>query len=274
MSATSSRNSVPPCARSKVPILRGVAVVAGLAAEQLDLEPLRPHRRAIDRRRTARRRAASARAAAAPTTSLPEPGAPVISTRLPVGATRSICWRSWLTAGEAPTRSSSPPARSRSSAFSRRSCAASIARVDDQQQPVGLERLLDEVVGADLDRLDRGLDRAVAADHDDRDRRHLGAQTGAGSRCRRARCPAARCRGSPASAGAPGSRPAPRCCRRPRGWRSPRPSGRPRSACGCRLRRRRSGCHAPWADRAQLRRSSWRPAIGATDAARRRRRPA
>ena len=33
-----------------------------------------------------------------PTTSLPAPGAPVISTRLPVGATRSICWRSWLAA--------------------------------------------------------------------------------------------------------------------------------------------------------------------------------
>src|SRR3712207_8619921 len=30
----------------------------------------------------------------------------------------------------------------------------------------GLERLLDEVVGALLDRRDRGLDRAVAAEHD------------------------------------------------------------------------------------------------------------
>ena len=38
----------------------------------------------------------------------------------------------------------------------------------DQQQPVGLERLFDEVVGAALDRGDRGLDVAVAGDHHDR----------------------------------------------------------------------------------------------------------
>ena len=38
----------------------------------------------------------------------------------------------------------------------------------DQHQPVGLERLLDEVVGAALDRRDRGLDVAVAGDHHDR----------------------------------------------------------------------------------------------------------
>ena len=133
--------------------------IAGLGAEQLDLEPLGPHRRAIDRDERPRARGASAHAAGAPTTSLPEPGAPVISTRLPVGATRSICWRSWSIAGEAPTRSISPPARSFSSSFSRRSRAASMARVDDQQQPVGLERLFDEIVGADLDRRDRGLDR-------------------------------------------------------------------------------------------------------------------
>ena len=48
--------------------------------------------------------------------------------------------------------------------------------LDDQQQPVGFERLLDKIIGADLDRLDRGLDRAVAADHHHRHRRHLGAQ--------------------------------------------------------------------------------------------------
>ena len=47
---------------------------------------------------------------------------------------------------------------------------------DDEQEPVGLERLLDKVIGADLDRLDRGLDRPMAADHDHRHRRHLGAQ--------------------------------------------------------------------------------------------------
>ena len=45
--------------------------------------------------------------------------------------------------------------------------------VDHQQQPVGLEGLLDEVVGAGLDRRDRGVDRAVAADHHHGNRRVL-----------------------------------------------------------------------------------------------------
>ena len=48
--------------------------------------------------------------------------------------------------------------------------------LDDQQQPVGFERLFDKIIGAELDRLDRRLDRSVPADHDDRHRRHLGAQ--------------------------------------------------------------------------------------------------
>ena len=43
--------------------------------------------------------------------------------------------------------------------------------VGDQHQPVGLERLLDEIVGPALDRGDRGLDIAVARDHH---HRHLG----------------------------------------------------------------------------------------------------
>ena len=59
----------------------------------------------------------------------------------------------------------------RSSATSRWSRLASSARWIAMQQPVGLERLLDEVVGTLLDRGDRGLDRAVAAEHD---HRHLG----------------------------------------------------------------------------------------------------
>ena len=40
--------------------------------------------------------------------------------------------------------------------------------VGDQHQTVGLERLLDEIVGAPLDRRDRRLDVAVTGDHDDR----------------------------------------------------------------------------------------------------------
>src|SRR5579864_6362229 len=46
----------------------------------------------------------------------------------------------------------------------------------DQQQAVRLERLFDEVVGADLDRLDRGLNGAMAADHHHRHRRYLATQ--------------------------------------------------------------------------------------------------
>ncbi len=38
---------------------------------------------------------------------------------------------------------------------------------DDMNEPVGLERLLDEVVGALLDRGDRGFDSAVSGDHHD-----------------------------------------------------------------------------------------------------------
>ena len=66
----------------------------------------------------------------------------------------------------------------------------SSARFDDLQQRVDRERLLDEVEGAELGRLHRGLDVAVAGDHDDR--RTLG-------RLARMRCAAARCRRPPAS---------------------------------------------------------------------------
>ena len=43
------------------------------------------------------------------TISLPEPAGPVIYTRLPVGATFSIDWRSWLMDGELPLSSGSAP---------------------------------------------------------------------------------------------------------------------------------------------------------------------
>ena len=70
-------------------------------------------------------RPCSARAA----TSLPEPGGPLIITRLPVGATRSMALRSWQIDCELPIMVQSAFARSRSSAFSWRSRAASIARL-------------------------------------------------------------------------------------------------------------------------------------------------
>jgi hypothetical protein len=45
--------------------------------------------------------------------------------------------------------------------------------VHDEQQAVGLEGLFHEVIGAELDRLDRGFDIAMAADHDHRQVRVL-----------------------------------------------------------------------------------------------------
>ena len=45
--------------------------------------------------------------------------------------------------------------------------------LDHQQEPVRLERLLDEIVSAELDGADGGLDRAVTADHHHRNQRVL-----------------------------------------------------------------------------------------------------
>ncbi len=61
-------------------------------------------------------------------TSLPLPGGPENSTRLPVGATRSIAWRNWAMAAERPIKSAGPPTRARNSSFSRRRRAFSSAR--------------------------------------------------------------------------------------------------------------------------------------------------
>ena len=62
------------------------------------------------------------------TVSLPAPGAPVIITREPVGATRSIAARSPAMPWPAPIKARSPPARNFNSAFSAASLAASSAR--------------------------------------------------------------------------------------------------------------------------------------------------
>jgi hypothetical protein len=58
------------------------------------------------------------------------------------------------------------PERTRSSLTSRLSREVSSAR-SDQNEAVGLERLLDEVIGAQLDRRNRGFDVAMTRDHDD-----------------------------------------------------------------------------------------------------------
>ena len=127
MSATSSSSSVPPWACSKVPILRpGPSTPASVPNSSISS---RSGRMVAQFSPTngppARRERAWIRRA---TTSLPAPAGPEISTRLPVGATLSIDWRTWLTAEDRPINSASPPARSFSSWFSRFSRAASMAR--------------------------------------------------------------------------------------------------------------------------------------------------
>ncbi len=96
---------------------------------------------------------------------LPEPEGPTIMMRLLVGATRSIAWRSWFITEERPTSCCATGVRclrSRTSRFSRERLQRALG---DEDQPVGVERLLDEVVGALLDGRHRRLDGAVAGDH-------------------------------------------------------------------------------------------------------------
>ena len=95
----------------------------------------------------------------------------MIMMRLLVGAILSTVWRSWLIDGEWPTMLIGTGVSALSSFTSRLQPRGFERAVGDQHQPVGLERLLDEVVGAALDRRDRGLDVAVAGDHH---HRHIG----------------------------------------------------------------------------------------------------
>ena len=101
-----------------------------------------------------------------------------------------------------PASTSPTGANCLSSLTSRLSREVSSARVGDQEQPVGLERLLDEVVGAALDRRDRGFDIAVAGDHHHRQFGMLALDAARAAAARRACCPAARCRERPDSGGA------------------------------------------------------------------------
>ena len=165
MSAISSMNSVPPCASSSAPTLRACAPFGCLDAEQLDLHPLGRDRGRVDddeRPVGARRHARGCVRAAS---SLPAPDGPTIRMRLLVGATFSMVWRSWLIDGERPTSVD----RHRRQLLELLDLALEPRGLEralgDQHQPVGLERLLDEVVGAVLDGRDRGLDVAVAGDH-------------------------------------------------------------------------------------------------------------
>ena len=129
MSETSSSSSVPPCARSSTPARRGCEVGSLPASTPKSSSSKRAGLRiaqfsATNGPSARRERAWIMRAA----TSLPEPAGPAISTREPVGATRSIELRSEEMAGLSPVRSVSGPARRRSSAFSVARREASSAR--------------------------------------------------------------------------------------------------------------------------------------------------
>ena len=151
---------------------------------------------------------------------------PVISTRLRwARPCRSL--RAAAIAIEVPTKSTSPPACLRSSR-SRASAARSQARARPPAQVVGLEGLLDEVVGALLDGGDRGLDVAVAADDDHRDRRML-APDHVEQLQAVERLPCSQMSSTTRLAGAARSLQRPHCCAARRAY-SPRPSGCPRSA--------------------------------------------
>src|SRR6516165_1817091 len=158
MSATSSRSSVPPWACSSVPTLVGPSARSPRVSLPKSSTSRRSARMAAQLMTTKGPLARlDSRCRSRAATSLPQPAGPTISTRLPVGATRSICWREWLTAGDWPNSSYSSPAQLR----------GLHGTLDDQQQAIGLEGLLDEVIGPELDGLNRRLDVAVAADHDD-----------------------------------------------------------------------------------------------------------
>ncbi len=129
MSDTSSSSRVPPWARSSTPARRGCAVASGPASTPNSSSSKRAgfsvaQFSATNGPSARRERAWIMRAA----TSLPEPAGPVISTREPVGATRSTPERSADMAALSPVSPVSAPARRRSSAFSADSRAASSAR--------------------------------------------------------------------------------------------------------------------------------------------------
>ena len=151
------------------------AVIARLAAEQLDLQPVGMHRRAIDRDKRSRR-ASRAGMQQAPDHFLagarrPGDEDPAAGRRDPLDLLAQLVDRRRgadqieFAAGPQPQLGI---------------LAAQLGRLDrardQEQQAIALERLFDEIVGAELDRLHRGLDRSVAADHHHRHGRHLGVQ--------------------------------------------------------------------------------------------------
>ena len=98
-------------------------------------------------------------------TSLPEPAGPVIRTRLLVGAILSIRARSCAMAEDCADQLAVVAGLELQFLHFALQPRRFQRALHHMQQPVGLERLFDEVVGALLDRGDRGLDGAMAGDH-------------------------------------------------------------------------------------------------------------
>ena len=155
---------MPPCASSSAPTLRGGAVDR-LRAEQLDLHALGRDRGGVehDERPGGARRQLVDRARDQFLAGAGRAG----DHDAAVGRRDLLDHLAEMVHRRPRRRASSAasPARSRSALTSRRSLRGFQRALGDQHQAVGLERLLDVVVGAALDRRDRGLDVAVAGDH-------------------------------------------------------------------------------------------------------------
>ena len=101
------------------------------------------------------------------TSSLPEPGVPVIMMREFAGAMRSINWRSWFIAvrfaDDAVCRAGARPQLADFTLQAR----SFDCPIGDKHEAVRLERLFDEIIGAEFHRRNRRLDIAVAGNHHD-----------------------------------------------------------------------------------------------------------
>ena len=162
MSAISSMNSVPPCASSSAPTLRGLLAARLLDAEQLDLHPLRRDRRGIDDDEGRVRARLTVAWMVRAVSSLPAPDGPDDQDAA-VGRRDLVDGLAQLVASRRAADQRRRMRRELLELLDLALEARGLERaVGDQHQPVRLERLLDEVVGALLDRRDRGLDVAVA----------------------------------------------------------------------------------------------------------------
>ena len=97
--------------------------------------------------------------------SLPEPEGPTIRMRLLALAARSMVWRKLVHAGGASGENAGGGSQLLEFLHFALEARGLQRPRRHQDQPVRLERLFDEVIGAALDRRDRGLDVAVAGDH-------------------------------------------------------------------------------------------------------------